>query len=152
MDLTKSNYASTADILYIIVQNRIQHIPQSQYYLCDNRHQVQSRLIPLFFHLLHHQLWKLLTHFPTTYNLPLVAHPLTFESTGNQLQVSITPESQAATTRAEDIVNREIHVRKNNAHARSEMTRKYNKHHLVQSFVVGQCHCKYFPLGPCRHR
>ena len=37
-----------------------------------------------------------------------------------------------------DIVNREIHARKNNAHARSEMARKYNKHHHVQSFVVGQ--------------
>ena len=31
------------------------------------------------------------------------------------------------------------HVRKNNAHARTEMARKYNNnHHHVQSFVVGQ--------------
>ena len=36
MHLTKSNYASTADILYIIVQNRIQHSPQSQYCLHDD--------------------------------------------------------------------------------------------------------------------
>ena len=65
---------------------------------------------------------------PLSYHhLPLDAHPPIFESTGNQLQVSITPESQAAITRAEDIFNREIHARKNNAHARSEMTRKYNK-------------------------
>ena len=50
---------------------------------------------------------------PLSYHhLPLDAHPPTFESTGNQLQVSITPESQAATMRAEDIVNREIHARK----------------------------------------
>ena len=76
---------------------------------------------------------------PLSYHhLPLDTHPPTFESTDSQLQVSITPESQAATTRAEDIVNREIHTRKNSAHARSEMTREYNKHHHVQSFVVGQ--------------
>ena len=73
---------------------------------------------------------------PLSYHhLPLYARPPTSESTGNEL--SITPEPQAATAIAEDIVNREIHARKNNAHARS-IIRKYNKHHHVQSFVVGQ--------------
>ena len=59
---------------------------------------------------------------------------------------SIVPESQAAIARAEGIVSREIQACKNNAHARTGMTGKYNNHHHVQSFVVGQCHRKYFPL------
>ena len=70
------------------------------------------------------------------HHLPLNDRPPTSEPTGKE--ASITPESQAAAARAEDIVNREIHARKNNAHARSAMTRKYNKHHHIQSFVVGQ--------------
>ena len=72
------------------------------------------------------------------HHLPHNARPPTSESTGNELL--ITPEFRAVTARAEGIVNREIHARKNNAHARCEMTlaRKYNKHHHVQSFVVGQ--------------
>ena len=74
---------------------------------------------------------------PSSYHhLLLHTHPPTSESefTGNE--PSIAPVSQAATARVEDIFNREIHARKNNAHARSIMTRKYNKHHHVQSFVV----------------
>ena len=75
---------------------------------------------------------------PSYHHLLLCTHPPTSEPecTGNE--PSITPESQAATARADDIVNREIHARKNNAHARSTMTRKYNKHHHIQSFVAGQ--------------
>ena len=109
-----------------MLQNRAQHSPESQCHLCDNKHQVQPWLIRV---LSHHQLWNL-------HHLPLNAHPLISESTGNEL--SITPEPQAATARAEYIVNREIHARKNNAHARREMTSKYNKYHRFQSFVVGQ--------------
>ena len=70
---------------------------------------------------------------PSYHHLLLCTRPLTSESefTGNE--PSITPESQAATARADDIVNREIHARKKNAHARSAMARKYNKHHHIQS-------------------
>ena len=63
------------------------------------------------------------------------AHPPA--STGNGPSESIIPDSQASTARAEDTVNREILARKNNAHARTEMARKYNDHH-VQSSVVGK--------------
>ena len=58
---------------------------------------------------------------------------------------SIIPESQAAVARAEYIINREIHARRSNAHARTEMTRKYNKHHQVQPFVVGRYVTAIFP-------
>ena len=137
MHLTKSNYASTADILYIIVQNRIQYSPQSQYYLCDNRHQVQSWLIPVLFHPLHHQLWNLPTHFPTTTTprCPPSNLRVHWQSTLS-FNYSRIPSSNYESRR---YCHREIHAHKNNAHARSEMARKYNKHHHVQSFVVLFC-------------
>ncbi|KAF8536145.1 hypothetical protein BDD12DRAFT_808003 [Trichophaea hybrida] len=49
---------------------------------------------------------------------------------------SIILESQTATVRAKDIIKREIDAYKNNAHARTEMTRKYNNHHHAQSFMI----------------
>ena len=54
-------------------------------------------------------------------------------------RVSQSPSRRQRLPRVEDIVRWEIHAPKNNAHARSEMTRNYNNHHYVQSLVlVGQ--------------